>query len=65
MSLLFSYVYVGHRFSFKEQTSFNFMSAVTNCSGFGAQENKVSHCFHCFPIYLHEAIGLDPMIFIF
>ena len=22
------------------------------CSDFGAQENKVSHCFHCFPIYL-------------
>ena len=21
-------------------------------SDFGAQENKVSHCFHCFPIYL-------------
>ena len=22
------------------------------CSDFGAQKNKVSHCFHCFPIYL-------------
>ena len=22
------------------------------CSGFGAQKNKVCHCFHCFPIYL-------------
>ena len=22
------------------------------CSDFGAQENKVCHCFHCFPIYL-------------
>ena len=30
----------------------NFMAAVTICSDFGAQENKVSHCFHCFPIYL-------------
>ena len=28
------------------------MAAVTICSDFGAQENKVSHCFHCFPIYL-------------
>ena len=27
------------------------MAVVTNCSYFGAQENKVSHCFHCFPIY--------------
>ena len=31
-------------------TSFNFMAAVTICSDFGAQENKVCHCFHCFPI---------------
>ena len=30
----------------------NFMAAVTICSDFGAQENKVSHCFHYFPIYL-------------
>ena len=28
------------------------MPAVTICSDFGAQENKVSHGFHCFPIYL-------------
>ena len=32
--------------------SFNFMAAVTFHSDFGAQENKVCHCFHCFPIYL-------------
>ena len=30
----------------------NFMAAVTICSDFGAQENKVCHCFYCFPIYL-------------
>ena len=30
----------------------NFMAAITICSNFGAQKNKVSHCFHCFPIYL-------------
>ena len=29
----------------------NFMAAVTICSDFGAQKYKVSHCFHCFPIY--------------
>ena len=39
-------------FSSEEQASFNFMVAVTICSDSGAQENKVSHCFHCFPIYL-------------
>ena len=33
-----------------EKASFNFMVAVTNCSDFGAQENKVSYCFHCFHI---------------
>ena len=29
-----------------------FMAAVTICSDFGAQENKVHHGCHCFPIYL-------------
>ena len=28
------------------------MAAVTICSDSRAQENKVCHCFHCFPIYL-------------
>ena len=28
------------------------MAAVTVYSDFGAQENKVRHCSHCFPIYL-------------
>ena len=37
--------------------SFNFMAAVTICSDFGAQENKVSHCFHCFPIYMSGSGG--------
>ena len=37
--------------SSKEETSFNFMAAVTICSVFGAQEKKVCHCFHCFSIY--------------
>ena len=37
---------------FQGAASFNFMAAVTICSDFGAQENKISHCSHCFPIYL-------------
>ena len=37
---------------FFQRASFNFMAAVTICSDFGAQENKVCHCFLCFPIYL-------------
>ena len=44
-------------FSSKEQAFLNFMAKVTNCSDFGAQENKVCHCFHCFPIYLPWSVG--------
>ena len=29
----------------------------TICSDFGAQENKVHHCFHCFPICLPRSDG--------
>ena len=29
----------------------------TICSDFGAQRNKVSHCFHCFPIYFPWSDG--------
>ena len=50
-------VWVGHSFSSKEQASFNFMAAVTICNDFGAQENKVYHWFHCFPIYLPWSDG--------
>ena len=32
--------------------NFNFFAAITICSDFGARKNKVSHCFHCFCIYL-------------
>ena len=31
--------------------------AVTICSDFGVPQNKVSHCFHCFPIYLPWSDG--------
>ena len=33
------------------------MVAITICSDFGAQKNKVSHCFHCFPIYFPWSDG--------
>ena len=33
------------------------MAAVTVLNDFGAQENKVCHCFHCFPIYLPWSDG--------
>ena len=41
------------------------MAAVTICSDFGAQKNKVSHCFHCFSSICHEVMGLDAMILVF
>ena len=39
----------------QQQWSFNFMTAVTICSHFVAQENKV---YHCFPIYLSWSDGI-------
>ena len=45
-------VSVIHNFPSKEQASFKFMAIVKICSDFAAPQNKVSHCFHCFPIYL-------------
>ena len=42
---------------FYTSVSFNFMAAITICSDFGAPKNKVSHCFHCFPIYLSCSNG--------
>ena len=39
------------------QVSFNFIATVTIHSDFGAPQNKVSHCFHCFPIYLPWSDG--------
>ena len=43
------------------------MAAVTICSDFGALQNKVCHCFHCFPIYLpwSDGTGPDAMTLVF
>ena len=46
-----------HSFPSKKQPSFNFMAAVTICSDFGAQENKVCHCFHFLAFYLPWSDG--------
>ena len=37
----------------------------TICSDFGAPQNKVCHCFHCFAIYLLEVMGPEAMILVF
>ena len=43
------------------------MAAVTICNAFGAQENKICHCFHFFPIYLpwSDVTGCHDLIIIF
>ena len=65
MSLLFNTLSRFHNFPSKEQASFNFMAAVTVHGDFGAQENKVCHCFHFSPSICHEVLGLDAMILVF
>ena len=41
------------------------MAAVTICSDFGAQNNKVCHCFHVSLSTCHEVMGPDAMILVF
>ena len=41
------------------------MTAVTICSDFGAQENKICHCFHYFHIYLPWSDRSDAIILVF
>ena len=45
--------------------SFNFMAAITICSDFGAQENKVVTGSIVSPSICHEVIGLDVLILSF
>ena len=54
LSMLFRLVIT---FSSQEKASFYFKAEVTICSDFGAPKNKVSHCFHCLPIYLPWSDG--------
>ena len=41
------------------------MATVTVHSDFGAQENKICHCFHCFPSICHDVMAPGAMIFVF
>ena len=41
------------------------MAAVTVCSDFGAQENKICHCFYFFPSIYFEVMGPDAIILVF
>ena len=44
---------------------FNFIAAVTICSDFGAQKNKVSRVFIVSQSIFHEVMGPDAMILVF
>ena len=57
MSLLFNMLSRFVKAFLPRSQRLNFMAAVTICSDFGAQENKVCHCFNCFPIYLPWSDG--------
>ena len=66
MSLLLNMLSMFVRiFSSKEQVSFNFMGAVTVHSDFGAQENKICHCFYCLPSIFNQVMGLDALTLAF
>ena len=41
------------------------MAVVTIRSDFGAQENKMCHCFCFFPSVCIEVMGLDTMTLVF
>ena len=60
MSLLFNTLCT-FCFSFpaKKQLSSNFMAAITICSNFRAQEEKICHCFHLLPLYSLWKILVD------
>ena len=44
--------------------SFNFIASVPIYSDFAAQENKVCHCFQCFPSICLEVMGPDATILV-
>ena len=49
-------------FSPKKQMSFHSVAPVTIWSDFGAQEDKICHCFHFSPSISHEVMLPDAII---
>ena len=56
---------VCHSFLVKKRSSSDFMAAVTVCSDFRAQEEKICHYFHLFSLCLPWSNGADAMILVF
>ena len=66
MSLLFNTLSCGHNFSSKEQSSFNFMAAVTIHSDFGAPPKIKSATVSIIsPSICHEEMGPDAKNLVF
>ena len=57
MSLLFNMLSSWSQCFFREQVSFNFHGCSHHLQWFWSPQNKVSHCFHCFPIYFPGSDG--------
>ena len=49
----------------EKQVSFNFITAFSICSDFGAQENKIYIASTFSPSIFHEVMGPDTMILVF
>ena len=62
MSLFFSTMSRLVMAFFPWSKNFNFMSAVTIHSDFGAHKNKICHSFHFSPFICQEVMRLDDMI---
>ena len=61
---------IRNRWSDKTRSLMNGISVlmritVTICSDFGAQEDKVCHCFHFSLSICHEVMGWDAMLLVF
>ena len=57
MSLLFNMLSRSVIVFLPRSNSLNIRAAVTICSDFGTQENKICHCFHFFPFYFPWSYG--------
>ena len=65
MSLLFNILSMLVIAFLPRRKHLNFMAAVTICSDFGAQENKICNCLHFCPSIWHEVMGPDAKILVF
>ena len=43
----------------------HYLTPVRTATNKQSTNNKFCHCFHCFPIYFHEVMGLDAMTLVF